>query len=196
MHGADGRKDDKCVPISVRGSEVIKIDLVPSLEQFHSILKRAIRETILVGWIFEHVHLLHVRLCIFLRDDLNGSGEKLITSRMVSVGMCIDDVRDGFARHRLDLVENRLTIVCQLSIDQYNSFARDKYRAVPACAWNHVQPVRNFLNRTNRTERSTASASLTTALTCSPTGIGAATCFLCDETHRHQRQSNAHDQYQ
>src|SRR5262249_10823714 len=142
------------------------------------------------------VHLLHVRLCIFLRDDLNGSGEKLITSGMVSVGMCIDDVRDGFARHHLDLIENRLTIVRQLSIDQYNSFARDKYRAVPACAWNHVQPVRNFLNPTNRTNHTPAPAPLPPPLTSSPPGIGAATRLLCDETHRHQRQSNAHDQYQ
>src|SRR5215470_970073 len=187
MHGTDGGEDDKCVPVSVRGSEVIKIDLVRSLEQFHSIFKRAIRKAILVGRIFEHVHLLHVRLCVFLRDDLNGSGEKLITSGVVSVRMCIDDVRDGFVRHCLDLVENGLTIVRQLGIDQYNSFSRDKYRAVPTCTWNHVQPVRNFLNRANRTERSTASASLTTALTCSPTGIGAATRLLCDKTHCHQR---------
>ena len=37
--------DDKCVPVSVRGSKVVKIDLVRSFEQFHSTLKRAIRET-------------------------------------------------------------------------------------------------------------------------------------------------------
>src|SRR4030095_13589023 len=196
MHGADGREDDKCVPVSVCGSEVIKIDLVRSFGQFHSILKRAIRETILVGLIFEDVHLLHIRLCVFLRDDLNGNGKKLITSGVVSVRMCIDDVRDGFVRHCLDLVENGLTIVRQLGIDQYNSFSRDKHRAITTCAWNHVQPIRNFLNRTNRTERSTASASLTAALTCSPTSIGAATRLLCDETSRHQRQSNAHDDYQ
>jgi hypothetical protein len=100
MQGADGGEDDKCVPVRVRGSEVIKIDLVLSFEQFHSILKRAIRETILVGLIFEDVHLLHVRLSVFLRDDLNGSGEKLITSSMVSVRMCINDVRDGFVSWR------------------------------------------------------------------------------------------------
>ena len=32
--------DDKCVPVSVRGSKVVKIDLVRSFEQFHSTLKR------------------------------------------------------------------------------------------------------------------------------------------------------------
>jgi hypothetical protein len=39
-------EDDKCVPVSVRGSKVVKIDLVRSFEEFHSTLKRAIRETI------------------------------------------------------------------------------------------------------------------------------------------------------
>jgi hypothetical protein len=82
--------------MSMNGSEVIQVDGVIAFEHGEAILERPIRHAVLVGGILVDVHLLHVRLRVLVRDDLDVGWEEHVAARVIAVGMRIDDHRHRF----------------------------------------------------------------------------------------------------
>src|SRR5881397_2213004 len=76
------------------------------------------------------IHLLHIRLCVLVRDNFNTCRKEDIAAGVVAVSMGVDDERDRLAAHRLDLIQNRLAIVGELRVDDHDTVCREEDRGI------------------------------------------------------------------
>src|SRR5207249_12024305 len=86
------------------------------------------------------------------------AGKEDVAAGVVAVSMRIDDERDRLADHRLDLVQNRLAIVGKLRVDDHDTICCEKDRSVSSTAGNHVETVRDFLDRADRPQTGATTA--------------------------------------
>ena len=194
MHRAQRAENNERIAIRMRGSEVKEVDRVGSFEERHLVFEGSVGQAVLVGRILEHVHLLHVGF--LLRHNVDAGREEHIAACVIAVRVRVDDVRDGFAANALHLIQDRLAVVRELRVNDQNTIRHDEHRGVAAGAGDHIEPVRHFLNRSNRTEPgrpAPAAASGTTAAPALLTPAG----LLCNETGGNHREpdANNHCQY-
>ena len=71
----------------------------------------------LVCGIFESIHPFHIGFGVFLRHDIDAGWKERIAAGVIAVSMRVDNECDGLVTYCLDLIENRLTIVCKLGIN-------------------------------------------------------------------------------
>src|SRR5204863_2457691 len=116
MHGAQCAEHDERVAVSVGRSEIIKVDGVGSAQQRHAVLEGLVRQGVLVCRIFEDIHLLHIRLCVLVRDNFNTCRKEDIAAGVVAVGMRVDDERRS-EEHTSEL-QSRRDLVCRLLLEK------------------------------------------------------------------------------
>src|SRR5436309_4302120 len=175
MHGAQCAEHDERIAIGVGRSEIIKVDGVGSAQQSHAVLEGLVRQRVLVCWIFKDFHLLHIRLCVLVRDNFHTCRKEDVAAGVVAVSMRVDDECDRLAAHCLDLIQNRLAIVGELRVDDHDTVCREEDRGISSTAGNHIKPVRDFLDRADRPE---------TGATTAPLSTGALSCLLRDDAAR------------
>src|SRR5207249_910240 len=91
-------------------------------------------------------HLLHVSLRVFLHDDIDRGWEFDVAANVVTMGVRIDQCRDGFVCEFLDLVENRLTPAWILRVDNDHSVCGHKHGRVTTAAFEYPQVILEFLD--------------------------------------------------
>src|SRR6185503_11464170 len=69
---------------------------------------------------------------------------------VIAVRVGVDDVGDRFVSNGLDLIEDRLTVVGQLGINDDHTGLRDVNRGVSALPLNQIQVVFDFFDGLNR----------------------------------------------
>src|SRR5262245_66599620 len=99
------------------------------------------------------------------------------------MSMGVDDGDNRKLRHRLDLIQDGLTIIGELRVYQDDSLFSEEDAAVPTGSRDHVKPVRYFHDHSDASRG--GSAALGTA-GCGST-LSSCRSLLCDiaGSHRH-----------
>ena len=82
----------------------------------------------------------------------------MVAAGVIAVGVGVDDVGDRFVGDRLDLIEDRLTVVGVLGVHDDDAALRDVDRRVPALPLNQIQVVLDLLDGLNRRASATGGA--------------------------------------
>src|SRR2546421_7564384 len=106
MDHLQSREEYPCVSVGMTTTEVIKINLIRSLEQRHLVLERPLRKALasvlledgLRGYglirscaVGDHFH--HVRLRVVLNDDVDRRRKLDIAADVIAMGMGVDQRR-------------------------------------------------------------------------------------------------------
>jgi len=132
------------VSTRVRAAKVIEIDLILPAADLHGVLERPLRQET-GACALEDVHVLHVRLRVLLRDDVDGRAEELVAAGVVRMRVRVDDERNWLVAHRSHFVEDRLSPVGELGVDNDDAGVCNEGCGVPSSAGNHVEVVFDLL---------------------------------------------------
>ena len=140
------------------------------VEQIDAILAAAERHLVLVGFLrqelrvvaLEGVHLLHVRLRVLVRDDLDRGREHVVAAGVVAVRVRVDDRRHRLVGDGFDPVEQYLAPAGELRIDHDDASGGDEDTGVAAGeqapvgrirSGDHVEVVLHLLDLRRRQRR-------------------------------------------
>jgi hypothetical protein len=164
VQDACGREQHHRVAVGVRGSEVVELDAIRAGADRHLVLERLLRQVVTLV-LREDVrrrasrrrrdkrrraHRCHVRLRVFLRDDVHGRGELDVAAHVIAMRVGVDDHRHRFRGERLDLVEKRLAPAGILGVHHRDAVRGDEDGGVAAGAGRqrveHVKVVTQLLD--------------------------------------------------